>query len=74
MLPLSPFKDKSPGLPDKINYAALIAPGVVQGKDGLLIAGFFFRGEDSASSTNAMAIKGKQIERRWSKLKERLGC
>lgn len=40
-------------MPDLLPYAALIAEGVVQGKDGSLMAGFFFRGEDSTSSTNA---------------------
>lgn len=53
MLSLAPFRSEEPGMPDLLPYAALIADGVVQGKDGSLIAGFFFRGEDSASSTDA---------------------
>lgn len=53
MLSLARYKSKAPGTPDLLNYAALIAPGVVLCKSGALMAGFFFRGEDSASSTNA---------------------
>lgn len=53
MLSLARFKSEEPGMPDLLPYAALIADGVVQGKDGSFIAGFFFRGEDAASSTNA---------------------
>jgi type IV secretion system protein VirB4 len=53
MLALARFQSEEPAMPDLLPYAALVAEGVVQGKDGSLIAGFFFRGEDSASSTNA---------------------
>lgn len=53
MLSLSRFKSEEPGMPDLLPYAALVADGVVQGKDGSLLAGFTFRGEDAASSTNA---------------------
>lgn len=53
MLSLARFKSEEPAMPDLLPYAALLADGVVQGKDGSLMAGFFFRGEDSASSTNA---------------------
>lgn len=51
MLALAPFRSKAAGLPDLLNYAALIDEGVVQGKDGSLMAGFFFRGDDAASAT-----------------------
>jgi len=50
MLSLSLFRSKAAGLPDLLNYAALIDEGLVLGKDGSLLAGFFFRGEDAASS------------------------
>lgn len=53
MLSLASFKSEAPGMPDLLPYAALVADGVVQGKDGSLLAGFTFRGEDAASSTNA---------------------
>ncbi|EGN2600652.1 transporter [Salmonella enterica] len=53
MLKLAPFRSKAAGLPDLLNYAALIDEGVVLGKDGSLLAGFFFRGDDSASATES---------------------
>lgn len=53
MLALKSFRSKAAGLPDLLNYAALIDEGIVLGKDGSLMAGFFFRGEDSAVSTEA---------------------
>ena len=51
MLALAPFRSKAAGLPDLLNFAALIDEGVVLGKDGSLMAGFFFRGDDAASAT-----------------------
>ncbi|MEO9231587.1 MAG: transporter [Devosia sp.] len=56
LLSLKPFHSKAAGTPDLLPYASLIAPGVVLGKDGSLMAGFFFRGDDAgcaaASSLN----------------------
>lgn len=51
MLALAHFRSKAAGLPDFINYASLIDEGVIKGKDGSLMAGFFFRGDDAASAT-----------------------
>lgn len=53
MLALKNFRSKAAGLPDLLNYAALIDEGIVQGKDGSLLAGFFLRGEDSAVATGS---------------------
>ncbi|OHV78542.1 transporter [Rhizobium sp. LCM 4573] len=53
MLSLKTFRSKAAGLPDLLNYAALIDPGVVLGKDGSLMAGFFLRGDDAASATDS---------------------
>lgn len=53
MLALAPFRSKAAGLPDLINYAALIDEGVIKGKDGSLMAGFFFRGDDAGSATTS---------------------
>jgi type IV secretion/conjugal transfer VirB4 family ATPase len=53
MLALQHFRSKAAGLPDLLNYAALIDEGIVQGKDGSLMAGFFFRGDDAAVATAA---------------------
>lgn len=51
MLALAPFRSKAAGLPDLLNYAALVDEGIILGKDGSLLAGFFFRGDDAASAT-----------------------
>lgn len=53
MLALQHFRSKAAGLPDLMSYAALIDEGIVQGKDGSLMAGFFFRGDDAAVATPA---------------------
>ena len=51
MLPLKTFRHTARGLPDLLNWAAVIDDGVVLGKDGALMAGWFYRGEDLASAT-----------------------
>lgn len=53
MLALKSFRSRAAGLPDLLNYAALVDEGIVLGKDGSLMAGFFFRGDDAASATDA---------------------
>lgn len=53
MQPLKDFRDKAKALPDLLNWAALVDDGIVLGKDGSLMAGFFYRGQDVASSTDA---------------------
>jgi hypothetical protein len=39
VLALKPFRSRAAGLPDLLNWAALIDDGIVQGKDGSLLAG-----------------------------------
>jgi len=53
MLALAPFRTKAAGLPDLLNYAALIDDGIVLGKDGSLLAGFFYYGDDVMSASDA---------------------
>lgn len=53
MLALAPFRRKAAGLPDLLNFASLVDDGIILGKDGSLLAGFFFRGDDTASATNS---------------------
>lgn len=53
MLALKQFRDKAKGVADLLNWAALIDEGIVIGKDGSLIAGWFFRGPDAACMTPA---------------------
>src|SRR5579862_4439494 len=52
LLGLKPFEDRSAGLADLLQWAALVDSGIVQGKDGSLLAGFFYAGKDIASSTD----------------------
>ena len=51
MLRLTEFRQKAHGLPDLLNYALMAEDGIVQGKDGSLMASWYFRGEDMGSST-----------------------
>jgi len=57
VLALKPFRDKAAGVPDLLNWSHLVAPGIVLCKDGSLLAGWFYRGPDIASSTDS--------ERNW---------
>ena len=52
MLALKPFRDKAAGVADLLNWSHLVAPGVILCKDGSLLAGWFYRGPDIASSTD----------------------
>jgi type IV secretion system protein VirB4 len=52
MLALKPFRDIASGLADLLNWSHLVADGVVLCKDGSLLAGWFYRGPDIASSTD----------------------
>ena len=49
---LSGFRKTTKGLPDLLNWAALVDDGVVQCKSGALLAGWFYKGPDIGSSTN----------------------
>jgi len=49
---LAPYRSRHPGLPDLLNYAAVVADGVVLNKDGSLLAGWHYRGDDHASATD----------------------
>lgn len=51
MLNLQEYRTKEEGLADRLNYAAMIDDGVMLGKDGALMASWYFRGPDLASST-----------------------
>lgn len=57
MLALKPFRDKAAGVADLLNWSHLVASGTVLCKDGSLLAGWFYRGPDIASSTDS--------ERNW---------
>ena len=51
MIRLADYRSRARGLPDLLPWAALVAPDVVQNKDGSLLAGWRVRGQDTASST-----------------------
>ncbi len=56
------FRDKAQGLTDLIQYAALIAEGVCLLKDGSLLAGFVYRGQDLGSADpQSMAFLSAQV-------------
>lgn len=50
MFALRQFRNRAKGLPDLLNYAALIDDGVVLNKDGSLMAAWEYRGEDLESA------------------------
>ena len=50
MLQLRQFRNRAKGLPDLLNYAALVDDGVVLNKDGSLMAAWEYRGEDLESA------------------------
>lgn len=52
MYPLKSFRPIEPGVPDLLNWATPIDEGIVLCKDGSLMAGYYFRCADSASSPN----------------------
>jgi type IV secretion system protein TrbE len=49
---LSPYRSRAPGFCDLLNWAAVPEDGIVLGKDGSLMAGWVYEGEDEASRTN----------------------
>lgn len=51
MLKLKQFRDEAKGLSDLLNYACVVADGVILNKDGSLMGGWFYRGDDVESST-----------------------
>jgi type IV secretion system protein VirB4 len=51
VLSLTEYRTKEESLADRLNYAGMIDDGVMLLKDGALLAGWYFRGPDLASST-----------------------
>ncbi len=52
MVALKQFQNTKPSFSDLLPYAGLVADGVILLKDGSLMAGWYFAGPDSESSTN----------------------
>lgn len=65
MLGLKHYRDTAAGLPDLLNYAAMIDPGVMLNKDGSLTTGFYYRAQDISSAVpmerNVIAAKMNQV-------------
>ena len=53
MLNLREFQNRAKGFPDLLNLALTPENGIVQTKSGGLMASWYFRGKDTASSTNS---------------------
>jgi len=51
MFKLASYRKAIKGVPDLLNYAALVDDGVMLNKDGSLLAGFVFRGVDTSSAS-----------------------
>jgi type IV secretion/conjugal transfer VirB4 family ATPase len=49
---LNKYRSKDAGLADLLNYAAVVDDGVIVGKNGSLMAGWLYQGDDNASSTD----------------------
>ncbi|NGN43539.1 VirB4 family type IV secretion/conjugal transfer ATPase [Mesorhizobium sp. CGMCC 1.15528] len=70
MAALGSFRHTGPSFADLVPYAALVANGVVLLKDGSLMAGWYFAGPDSESSTDA---ERNEISRQINSILSRLG-
>ncbi|WP_226669075.1 conjugal transfer protein TrbE [Microbulbifer aggregans] len=69
MLNIKAYQGREPGFSDLLNYAAVVDDGVVSLKDGSFMAGFFYRGEDTFSTTGSeLDWQAAQINRAGSNL------
>lgn len=70
MTALRAFRHAGPSFADLVPYAALVANGVILLKDGSLMAGWYFAGPDSESSTDA---ERNEVSRQINAVLSRLG-
>jgi type IV secretion/conjugal transfer VirB4 family ATPase len=70
MVPLTRFRHTGPSFADLLPYAGLVADGVILLKDGGLMAGWYFAGPDSESSTNH---ERNEVSRQINTVLARLG-
>jgi type IV secretion/conjugal transfer VirB4 family ATPase len=70
MVALKKFRHIAPSFSDLLPYAALIDNGIVLLKDGGLMAGWYFAGPDSESST---AFERNEVSRQINSVLARLG-
>ena len=68
MIDLKTFRSKAKGLPDILNYAVSIAPGLYVNKDGSLMAAYKYQAEDVFSVTEMQRnIAAKRMNTLFSK-------
>ena len=70
MVSLRRFRHAGPSFADLLPYAGLIADGIILLKDGALLAGWYFAGPDSESSTN---FERNEVSRQINTVLARLG-
>ncbi len=70
MVALRQFRNTRPSFSDLVPYAGLIADGIILLKDGSLMAGWYFAGPDSESSTN---LERNEVSRQINTILSRLG-
>lgn len=70
MVALKQFRNSKPSFSDLLPYAGLVADGVILLKDGSLMAGWYFAGPDSESSTN---LERNEVSRQINAVLSRLG-
>ncbi|MEL4377339.1 conjugal transfer protein TrbE [Brucella cytisi] len=70
MVALKQFRHSAPSFTDLVPYAAIVDNGIMLLKDGSLMAGWYFAGPDSESST---AVERNEISRQINAILSRLG-
>ncbi|AEI04566.1 conjugal transfer protein TrbE (plasmid) [Afipia carboxidovorans OM5] len=70
MVALRQFRHVDPSFTDLLPYAGLVAPGIILLKDGSLMAGWYFAGPDSESSTD---VERNEVSRLINAVLSRLG-
>lgn len=70
MVALRSFRHSGPSFADLVPYAGLVSNGVILLKDGSLMAGWYFAGPDSESSTDA---ERNDVSRQINMILSRLG-
>ncbi|SON58489.1 Conjugal transfer protein TrbE (plasmid) [Hartmannibacter diazotrophicus] len=70
MIALKQFRNRNPSFSDLLPYAGLVEDGIILLKDGSLMAGWYFAGPDSESSTNS---ERNEVSRQLNAVLSRLG-
>lgn len=70
MVALRQFRNTKPSFSDLLPYAGLVDDGVILLKDGSVMAGWYFAGPDSESSTN---LERNEVSRQINAILARLG-